>query len=178
MYSVIINYDKKNNLVWVVTLDKKLNIVHEPLMLSVGDIGSYLTKYNAQPYNYSVDSNYKIIQDNGNFDRFSALGSIVVIATYKSNRDTIDWYLALDCKSATLLKLSKAQIIKNAKVYGREYYAQNAIISGNIIKPFPKKQFFEINIPIPQKQEVDYNKILNGSLDYNDKKKKQCIYLW
>lgn len=155
-FVVVTAVDKKNNTFHTVGVDSNTYttsidygfITAEALAkLSYSAGGS-----NSAPLNFSVDRAGKIVQDCGDFNRFSSKGSAVVIAEIKSKGGRTMGYRLLSCLNNVCANLRLEEILQKEASMGKdEHFLQNGIIRNKTVNCYPNRPFLVMTVATPKK---------------------------
>lgn len=99
------------------------------------------------PLNFSIGPNRQIVQNCGDFSRFSQRGSAVVLAEIKSKGGRVLGYRLLSCANNACVNLRLEEILQREKSMGEnEHFLQNGIIRKNTVNCYPMKPFPVITV--------------------------------
>lgn len=155
-YVVVTGADKKSGAYHAVAVEPESfsvvgdygYVTAENLVRAVYNGGSNLT-----PLNFSVDRSGKIVQDCGDFNRFSSRGSAVVLAEIKSKGGRVLGYRLLSCVNNAVVNLRLEEILQREKAMGNgEHFLQNGIIRRNTVNCYPMKPFPVLTVDGPVKK--------------------------
>lgn len=144
-YLVVTGVDKKSGTYHAVAVDSdSFNVV--------GDYG-YVTAdalvhiaYNSgstlNPLNFGVDRSGNLLQNCGDFNRFSKRGSAVVLAEIKSRAGRTLGYRLLSCANNACVNVKLDEILaREANCIGSERFLQNGIVRNKIVACYPMHPF-------------------------------------
>lgn len=155
MYFVVTGVDKQAKALHVVTVDDSSYqvvqdygfILENALIQCIRSAGA-----NAKPLNFSVDASGKLVQDCGDFNRFSQKGSAVVLAEIKTKSGRTLGYRLLSCANNMCVNLKTEEILQKDKSMGEsEHFLQNGIIRNNTVNCYPGKPYPTMTLSVPKK---------------------------
>lgn len=183
-YAVVTGVDKKSGAYHAVAVDPEFNVIGdygyvtaEALVHIVYNGGSAMT-----PLNFSVDRAGKLVQDCGDFNRFSTRGSAVVLAEIKSKGGRVLGYRLLSCANNAVVNLRLEEILQREKAMGNgEHFLQNGIIRRNTVNCYPMKPFPVLTVdgpsrkapPKPLGMTPEMEKVFKDAGTFVPKKSKQ-----
>lgn len=154
-YIAVTGVDKKSGAYHAVAVDSEsFNVI--------GDYG-YVTAENlvritynggspVSPLNFSVDRAGQLVQNCGDFNRFSPKGSAVVLAEIKSKGGRTLGYRLLSCANNACVNLRLEEILQREKAMGQgEHFLQNGIVRNNTVNCYPMKPFPVMTVAGPKK---------------------------
>lgn len=160
-YFAVIGVDKNSGLLHTVIVDPATYTV-------VGDYGYVSLDAVSQrlrgggdviPLNFSLDKSGKLVQNCGDFNRFSKHGSAVVLAEIRSRGGRTLGYRLLSCATKACVNLKTEEIIQREKAMPNgEHFLQNGIVRNNTVNCYPMKPFPVMTVdtgarkPIPKSQ--------------------------
>lgn len=145
-YIVVTSADKKSGPYHVVAVDEKTySVIGDYGMVTEAQIVQFMRSGSGndiQPLNFSIDRNGKLVQDCGDFGRFSLRGSAVVLAEIKSKAGRTLGYRLLSCANNACVNLRLEEILQREKSMGdNEHFLQNGIIRNNTVNCYPMHPF-------------------------------------
>lgn len=152
-YVVVTGVDKNTGLYHAVNVDsEQFTLVTDYGFVTEENLAKFTVSGGDHtiPLNFSVDRAGKLVQNCGNFSRFSPKGSAVVVAEIKSKGGRILGYRLLSCANNAIVNLRLEEILQKDKLMGDDNFLQNGIIRNNTVNCYPQKPFPVMLAAVPK----------------------------
>jgi hypothetical protein len=145
-YIAVIKYDSSSKVCQVIQLTDDFNPT-KSTVVPFEDLGKFTIGGSLTPINFSVDRTGSVKMDCGDFQRFSKLGSAVVLAELKTRSGRTLGYKLLSCSQTVVTNLKTADIVSRDNSYGEnEHFIQNGIIRNNTVNCYPRHPYPSVTI--------------------------------
>lgn len=146
-YIVVVGYDKRSGLLHTVAVNSATGEATVDYGYVTPDQVVVFTKQGGVALNFSVDSAGKLVQDCGQFTRFSQSGSAVITAEIKSKRGKTLGYRLLSCANCGCATMKTEDIIQREQSMPKgEHFLQNGIIRGSSVVCYPGRKFQVVTV--------------------------------